>query len=526
LSQDAVEGNALLFFFRDTLTVMKLLAKNQTVTTAQAQWASFTYLMTLAGEQALMFLPGKLGLLVSAWQSHSWFQASLDAATAKRWGQALSEFSAGLAMLVSSRLAREEEIQRETEEEVVDTTHPAAPEFSWQNNSLTADVKARLQTYEVDNVELKSLRKDPLLNLYEDPVADKRYAVVGGKVFQIRQYQDHWRIVNGTVGPQIHLNQQQQWQLDLRWGLVGGGPALSRLRKDPAEDYIKDIYITEASGMPDIRLLYRDRARRIGMAHLQAKRYLEDALDNLKFPDDQAGLDARTADIIKPFFGVQTVSPALLRALQSKTKALFDELLHASLSPFSSQRYVVGVNKAGHEQTLGFTVKSDPQKRVFLTERFFRTPSFRLNPAVDGKRFDVGAHFRASILIHELSHLVLDTHDITYVEASSPFGDLLREDSLGLALLKRDIRDMQEVHLSAQTPRDQLFRVFEHGYWRDLTELDGEGKSAILRITKKSTLDAARDVFLSDEQKRWEIMLENADSLTLLLTRLGREAFT
>ncbi|HEY0286700.1 MAG TPA: DUF6543 domain-containing protein [Pseudomonas sp.] len=528
LSQEAVEGNALQFFFRDTITVMKLLAKNQTVTAAQASWSAFTYLLTLAGEQAFTFLPGKLGSLVAAWQSGSWFQASFTAASAQRWGKALSEFSAGLAMLLSSRAAHEEELVIDSEENAQELSLPQPTDFSWQNNNMNAELNARLRTFEVIDVELKTLVKDPLLNLYGDHSADKYYAAVGGKVFQVRQERGQWWIVDKEQsGPPIRLDPLQHWQLDLQSGLLGGGPILSRRKSSLTDEHVDNVFVTEASGMPEIRSRYRERARQIGEGHLLAKRYVQDALDNLRFPDSHAVLDDRVADIIKAFFDVETVSQPMLLLLQTKAKKLFDEILDASLSPFSSPRYVVGANKIGHEQTLGFTVKTDARKRIFFTERFFHTPSFRLVNSVMGRRFNVGAHHRGAILIHEVSHQVLDTHDITYVESSSPFNDLLSNDSLGLAILKRNLRDMQQVRLSWNTVRGELFRVYQPGGgWRDLDAMDGDGKAGILKVAGESSLEKARDVFYSDSQKRCEIMLLNADSVTLLMTKLGRQLFT
>jgi hypothetical protein len=60
---------------------------------------------------------------------------------------------------------------------------------------------------------------------------------------------------------------------------------------------------------------------------------------------------------------------------------------------------------------------------------------------------------------------------------------------------------------------------------RDLAPKDKAGFRAILRITGTNTLADARAVFLSDTVKRSEVMLKNADSLTLLILRLGRKSF-
>jgi hypothetical protein len=529
LGTEAVEGNAMLFLFQDTLAVMKRLTSNQTVSAAQSDWASYVYLMTLAGEQILTFLPGKLGMLVGAWQSQSWFQASFAAASTDRWGKALSELTAGLSVLVSLRTAREEELASDVGEDSadVDDTGTADPlDFSWSNSRVSAEVKVRLQSFEVQDVELNKLVADPLLNLYLDNSAQRQYAAVDGKVFEVRLDNGRWRIVRSdAMGPALRLDRHQRWQLDIKLGLFGGGPIYSRLKAAETAAQVDRVFITEAVGMKDIRAQFREKARRLGEAHLEAKRCLETALDNLRFPDPDAKLDPRVEAIIKDFFNVTTVDPTLLASLHRTAKTLFDEILSPSLSPWSSTRYVIGTNKPGYEQTLGLTMRGDTLKRIFLTDRFFATPGFELDPAGEGRVFNIGAHHRAMTLIHEVSHQVLLTEDIAYLESTAPFTDLLRSDTLGMALLKSEINNLQQCSLSHLTPREQLFRVYEHGRWRDLGPMDGAGQANILKIAGTETLDEARDVFFTDAGKRQEIILQNADSVTFLMSKLGRTLF-
>ncbi|WP_268800475.1 dermonecrotic toxin domain-containing protein [Pseudomonas huanghezhanensis] len=537
LSRALVKGNAKLFFFEDTLRAMKNLAKNQTVTTAQSDWASFTYLLTLTGEQVLTFLPGRLGMLVAAWHSQSWFKSSFSSATAERWGKAISEFGAGLAMLLSQRTAREEEAEaldlREIKgDELQESPEPEggqALDFSWGNGELSADLKARLRAFEVNDIELQALQKDPLLNLYLGNTPNKLYASVGGKVFKVRQVGGSWRVVGDHTrasGPTLRLNTRQQWELDVKWGLVGGGPVISRIKASRADANVAEVFITQAQGMEEIRALSRDDARRIGQAHLHAKRYLENALDNLNFPDTSTALDSRAQTLIKDFFEVTTVNPALHLELQNSAKALFDQVLDASLSPWSSERFVVGINKPGFEYTLGFTVKADPKRRIFLTERFFHAPAFSLASTAQTEGFEAGAHYRATILIHELSHLALNTQDIAYVESTAPFVDLLQGSTLNGALIKAGITDIRGMSLSHRTPRNRLFQVLKNGVWSDLSEEDGKALKTILDTTKAMDLEEARDTFLADEQIRWKLIMKNADSVSLLMTLLGRTRFS
>jgi hypothetical protein len=348
-------------------------------------------------------------------------------------------------------------------------------------------------------------------------------------VFQVRQVEGTWRVVGDHTrasGPPLRQNSQQHWELDVKWGLFGGGADSSRIKESAADTNVAKVFITQAQGMKEIRAFNRDDARRIGQAHLQAKRYLENALDNLNFHDASAALDSRAQTLIKDFFAVTTVSPELHFALQNSAKALFDQVLDASLSPWSSERFVVGINKPGNEQTLGFTVKADPKQRIFLTERFFSPPPYALASAAQTEGFEAGAHHRATILIHELSHIALHTRDVAYVEATAPFIDLLQDSTLNAALFKAGITDMQGMSLSYRTPRDRLFQLLKNGVWSDLSEEDGEAFHTVLDTTRAIDLDEARDTFLADEHIRWKLMMKNADSVTLLITLLGRTRFT
>jgi hypothetical protein len=51
---------------------------------------------------------------------------------------------------------------------------------------------------------------------------------------------------------------------------------------------------------------------------------------------------------------------------------------------------------------------------------------------------------------------------------------------------------------------------------------DEVGVSEFLKLTRTTSLAEARRVFLADEHLRSNVMLKNADSLTLLIMKLGR----
>jgi hypothetical protein len=543
LADAPVQGNVLQYLLQDAVAVLKNLAKNQTVTSAQSDWESFTYLSTLAVEQVAMFLPGEVGVLVAGWQGLSLVQASVSAATRRKWGQALSEFTAALAVFVTAKSSGEEDAAFEEEESeqveafATEAPEPLLPRFSWRNAQVPLDVKIRLQAFEVSDIALSNLLRDELFNLYQDPATEKQYAAVAGKVYQVREQEDVWRIVNAEgTGPQIKLNDHQQWEVDLQWGLRGGGGQQTRLRGGQASASsraIKDVdaevskvFGVLASGMPAIRKFNMNHARRIGEGHLRAKRYVETCLDNLNVQLPGAALDPRTTHIISEFFGIAAPSSALVQRITQSSIQLFHAVMDSSLSPWNSPRFVVGLNRYGHESTVAFTAKTDPLQRIYLSERFFTVPKYRLRaPQPGSPPFNVEAHYRGATLLHELSHLSNDTFDMAYVEANAPFLDLLADHTLPLAMIKADMREIQLNYFSHGTDPGKLFKHFNEGQWQDLGDGDAQGRQFVLGVTGTATLDEARPVFLTDADKRSEIILRNADSLTLLVMKLGRERF-
>jgi hypothetical protein len=182
----------------------------------------------------------------------------------------------------------------------------------------------------------------------------------------------------------------------------------------------------------------------------------------------------------------------------------------------------VGATRPGYEAVTAFVVKSDPKKRVFLTELFFNTPAYSLKHQAVAQGFDAPVHFRAANLIHELSHQVLDTQDIAYLDAMAPYPDLLNMSTAVDIKVHRDLALRQRYRLSHRSERGDLFTLFEAGHRRDIAPGEGRGYETVLRLTGADTLNEARDIFLSDERKRSQVMLSNADSLTLLILKLGR----
>lgn len=516
-----VSGNVLQYLFTQTLSVFKAISGKQAVTTAQADWNSFVYLMTLASEQIFSFIPGKLGMLIAAWQSQSLFKDSFQAAYDQHWGKALSEFSAALGALISSREDAGESSVVRTELFAEEAVAPDFPTFSWQNAQLTTELRNRLRAFEVHEVALNRLDKDPLLNIYRDPATHQHYAAVAGQVYRVRFVEPHWKIIDETKeGPPIRLNAQRDWELDLSWGLLGGGGGISRMRVSRlTQSTVDRVFITESVGMREIRSVARYKARMIVEAHQLAIEYLQNTLFNL---NPAGALDHRVSEVLRDFFGVQDVDEQLLAVVKDSVTSLFEGISDPSLSPFTSSRFVIGRNRAGHEGVTAFVIRNDSRSRVHLSELYFEVPAHGLNRrlfTVSG--FNTGIHFRATTLLHELSHLINDTHDIAYLDAAVPFPDLMGASNP----LRRDLEWVRSHGFSHRTTPANLFTTQDGHQWRDFLDDDGGVLSTILAITQTPTLDLARPVFLNDAVKRRQLILKNADSLALLVTLLGRNRY-
>ena len=524
------KGNALEFMFGNSLRVLLDIGRANTVTNAEANEASIRFLLTLGIEQIMSLLPGKLGALVGLWQSETLLRASAASAKGKRWGEALSEFSAALGVMATAREQANDDLVggEESTPEVIASLEDETTTFSWSDPRLTPEQWVRLGALEVKDVALNELQHDELLSLYMGAGGTRFYASVRGRVYQVARTSDdtRWMIIgaDGAPGPLLELDANQRWQFDLKMGLKGGG-LITRMRSALIDFDVDEIMVVKATGMTEIRARYRDKALQIAEAQLYSKRYLENCLDNLHIHQRGKPLDPRVNKILADFYGVVTPDQRLLDETERMIKMLYDGLMDASMSTHSSSRYVIGNNRSASDTTAGFVFKRDPKKRMFLTERFFNVLPFSLSARAQVEGFEMVPHFQSATLIHEFSHLVADTHDIAYLETSAPYPDLLLEDNANNVRLKADLAKLQTQGMSHLTQKAILFLVEKDGQWRDISRDDGSGFDAILRITGTRNLDAAREVFLTDAVKRSQLLLSNADSVTLLVLLLGRHNF-
>ncbi|MEN1835869.1 hypothetical protein AAIM60_23640 [Pseudomonas lijiangensis] len=285
-----------------------------------------------------------------------------------------------------------------------------------------------------------------------------------------------------------------------------------------------DLMVVQASSMAEIRYKWPERAEKIIEAHTLARKYLENCIDNLqnRNPDGTAALRG-VQIILADFFDAPAVSVQLHDMTLSAIRKLYSAITDATLSPFNSERYVMGGRKSIMEDISAFVYPRDPKKRLYITERFFRDPPVSLKTSVvRASTFHPGIHARAAVMLHELTHLFCGTEDIAYLDATMPFTDLLASSSSYYNRVRNEIIRHQH-GLSYRTSRDELFRIQrDDEKWYDVS--DKAVKKLIFKVTGVSKLEEAREIFYADVHKRAKIILGNADSLALLVTLLGREA--
>ncbi|WP_248796768.1 hypothetical protein [Pseudomonas sp. MWU13-2105] len=283
---------------------------------------------------------------------------------------------------------------------------------------------------------------------------------------------------------------------------------------------IREEMRVQAVGIDSIRLLYPNRARLIRHGHEQAVGYLTAAMRNMDRLFSDTALDRKRRLFVEKFFDTSVVSESMIRKIKFRAHMLLGELLKPSLNPENSLRYVVGSALYPEQRVQAFTLPNETARRIYLTERFF-DPGFQAYLPLRPRTFDMLGHNMAAVLLHEVSHLVLDTLDFSYLDSSRPFVDLLDTSTLVGRLRHDALERVQEHSFSSSTPDNELFKEShdDDRHWHDVA---GKHLQRLLLLTGARSLDEARRIFVSDENKRVDVMLDNADSLTLLLAHLGR----
>ncbi len=521
LANRPILGNLFCTLYQDNYRLLLEMAGLQSKTTAQADWESFTYLMTLVVNTAVMFVPGKLSIPIVVWQALGLFREGLSAGKQGKWAEAVVDFALSLVVLASTRHAWHS-LTRPAE------TESAVPPIMSAGDVLFQEPAQALMPFRANDVALVDLTRDPLTQIYTDPRQGLHYVPLGGQVFRVQAWRNRWRIYLDETreGPLIKLNAQQQWEVDLAEPLPGGGSAASRISAFGTLATNALTYEIQAIGMDSIGRRFPDKALNIRRAHELATLYLKRATQVLKALDAPGGTNRKHREFLKTFFDLESLDPVHLEHVTTRIDALLARFLHPELSPLTSRKYVVCRSRF-NSQASAFVNRADSARRIYLTEVFFNTlfeRSYALNhPYLKAASppFQASHHLRASFLLHEVTHDVLNTEDIHYLNAGFPYLDLLDADLPFGHYLKTFTQEIQRNH-SPQASTEHLFKVFNAQtlQWHDIPS--GPAKTRIKQIAGVSTLDQARLVFRNDAIKRVELMLVNADTLVLLIVHLGR----
>ena len=528
LASNPISGNLFKRLFNDNVGLLSRLLGCQSDDNNQSEWASIKHVLGEDLHEAFTFLTGKLSYPVTVWRSYRDIKQSAEDLQTHKWGAAVQEFISGIAQLAMLRQSLEAPA---TPSSAPSAPAPETPDgrFKWQSIDITAPERTDLKRHESVDVNLGSLTLDSTLGLYTDPSTKKQYGPVEGKVYPVLKKGTRWRIADTkTRGPYISQNTSKQWVL----GRETPRPRFSLTRRFATALSVSAGMNVEASGMPEIRLLFPVKARLIDEALDTATSYAWNAVRNLQLLKVSGGPVTPVHQLIMDFLGVSTVLPAHVDKVEKVVGDIFAALLDPSLRQPKSKRFVVGRVLEQRESTFGLTVAQDTKRRIYLAEKFFVPNYDHYRNYLSDAAFPISPHARAATLIHELSHIVCETEDISYLDSGRPFADLIETSSPRAIALKKTLTDIQGSALSNKTPLPELFAIYDDhaGVWEDFGSTSYENtkglKKLILKLTGKKTLIDARQTFKTDSLVRLAVQLSNADTVAWLISHLGRQLHT
>jgi hypothetical protein len=288
----------------------------------------------------------------------------------------------------------------------------------------------------------------------------------------------------------------------------------------------------QADGMADIQRLFPVRARLINEGLDLATTYAWNSFRNLQLLKTSGTRITPVHLLIQDFLDVPTVLPEHVTMIEKVVEEIFGALLDPTLRQEKSNRFVIGVAKDDPENVLAFAIPADGRNKIYLTEKFFFPKFDHYRNYMTDAAFPISAHARATTLIHELSHMICKTEDIAYLDAPRPFADLIETSNLRAIALKDALTGLQSKALSTKTPDTELFTLYngEDRTWEDFGkttfEYSDRALAHVLKLTGKDTLAGARDIFKNNATVRLAVQLGNADSVSWLISHLGRQLHT
>lgn len=527
LASPAISGNALHDLFNDNTQMLLKMFAGQFEKDAQMLWNKAVDLLGDDIPKAVEFMAGKLAYPLVVWRSYRLFKRSAEALQLHEWTPALKDFISGVAELASLRTELEgcaEPPPTEKEvplAELEDETLPTATSLA--SLHVTAASRTQLQPFEDHDIALKDLEKCPINHVYCDKKSLKDYVPLGGKVYSVKRTAQRWRLGNNEhTGPYIGRNAQGAWVLDLSRHNPRFGKALSRYRTRSDERLAINI---EATGIRQIAALSSWKAQVINEALNVATYYTVNCKRNIAHFSNLLDPNSRVGKLLGEMFGVISLTSDQLDRTEKMVDGILAELSDPTLTGPDSKRFVSGTSRVGGAQEYAFVISEDRERKLYLLNRFF-------DPAMDDYQnrlttpFDISAHARGSVLIHELTHLKFRTEDIAYLDSMRPFSDLIDANKPGAQLMKTTLEDLHKTALSMLTPATMLFKTWDdlESKWADFGAETAtyHVKQKVLNTTGAKDLDNARQIFMNDPDKRIDTILANADSVTYLITHLGR----
>ncbi|MGE8188753.1 dermonecrotic toxin domain-containing protein [Pseudomonas sp. NPDC086278] len=524
LGASQLQGHLFTQLFEDNSALLGRLLGCQSDEHRQSEWTTIRQVLGEDLHEAYSFFMGRLAFPLTVWRSYLDLQQSAEALQTHRWGQAIRAFISGIAQLATLRQSLGDLTHRPSTPDAAAPTTPG-PRSNWRDIDITAPDRTALQHHE-SNVDLSSLTLDTTLGLYTHPTTKKHFGAVEGKVYPVAKRGIRWRIVNKRFrGPYLRQSETRQWVLDK----VRPAPRFGLLNRLETLVSVWDGMNVEASGMPEIRRLFPQKARQIDAALDLATFYAWNSVRNLQLLKNTDDTITPVHQLIMDFIGVQQVLPAQVELIEKIVGEMFEALLDPTLRARKSNRFVVGRVTEDAEHTFGFIVPTDSKRKIHLAEKFFK-PNFShyrahlLDPA-----FPIKIHSRAVTLIHEISHIACKTEDIAYLDPSRPFVDLIGSSSQIATQMKRALEIIQGTALSIKTPYTQLFKRYDpdSNEWQDFGETPYEDterlKELVLALTRSENLSGARHTFKKNPLVRLTVQLANADSVAWLITHLGRQ---
>jgi len=528
-----IPGNLLTRLFDDNLTLLSQLLASQFTLGAKAQWDAVTSLLSEGIPNALQFMAGKLAYPLVVWRSFNLFKTSAQDLQQHRWQHALKTFIAGVAEMAALRRELDGLVPDTaapqpgtTVEQWLDAPAPAA--MTLDALDMTAPQRTRLSPFENTRVSLKDLKKSSTTHVYQDEANKRDFVPVDGKVYTVKKAVQHWRMSDGDQhGPYVQRNERGEWVLDLDLHHPRYGKTLSKYTyRALTRSAERESINIEAAGMPAIAALSSWKALCINEALNVATYYTVTCKRNVVNFTVLRDPNSRLGRFFTEMFGVLTLTPEQVQRIETRVDEVLDELVNPTLINPASMRFVSGTHRYGERDTFAFVLPEDADKKIYLLDRFF-DPNMDVYHNRLTVPFDISAHARATVLIHEITHLTSSTEDLAYLDSMRPFPDLINVQVTGAAQMKTDLTDMRETALSVLTPAIYLFKSLDAltQQWNDYGSRQGTSllKDKVLSTTGARTLADARSVFMSDANRRIDTILANADSVTYLISQLGRE---